>query len=244
MKDEAAALSVSATGYAPPAVAFFIPVDTRKFRGIPGVAKRVVDLLLGSLALLICLPLGLIIAIFIKRSSPGPVFFVQERLGKDGRPFSFYKFRSMRHDSDDAIHRRFAAMFINGDSDGCREQNGGRHGFKLERDPRVTAIGHWLRRTSLDELPQILNILRGEMTLVGPRPPIAYEIENYQPWHLERLKVTPGLTGMWQVMGRSSVSFDEMVHLDLYYINHWSVWLDTRILLRTIPVVLRGTGGF
>jgi len=244
MKDQAAAFSVSATSYAPPAVAFFIPVDARRFRGAPGVAKRLVDLVLASLALVVCLPLGLAIAALIKRSSPGPVFFVQERLGKDGRPFAFYKFRSMRHDSDDEIHRRFAAMFISGDSDGCREQNGGRHGFKLERDPRITGIGHWLRRTSLDELPQILNILRGEMTIVGPRPPIAYEIENYQPWHLERMKVTPGLTGLWQVMGRSSVSFDEMVHLDLYYINHWSIWLDTRILLRTIPVVLRGTGGF
>jgi exopolysaccharide biosynthesis polyprenyl glycosylphosphotransferase len=244
MKEDAAALSVSTSTYAPTAVNFFVPVDTRRFRGLAGLVKRAVDAFVSALAIAVILPAGLVIAWLIKRSSPGPVFFIQERLGRDGRPFSFYKFRSMRHDSDDAIHRQFAAMFINGDHDGCREKNGGRGSFKMETDPRVTPVGRWLRRTSLDELPQLLNILRGEMSLVGPRPPIAYEIENYQPWHIERLKVTPGLTGMWQVNGRSSVSFDEMVHLDLYYINHWSLWLDLHILLRTIPVVLRGTGGF
>jgi exopolysaccharide biosynthesis polyprenyl glycosylphosphotransferase len=244
MKDDAAALSVHTQSFAPSPAAFFIPVDTRRFRGLTGVAKRGLDIVLSGIGLLVSLPLGLMVALLIKRSSPGPVFYVQERLGKDGRPFLFYKFRSMRHDSDDAIHRQFAAMFINGDSEGCRTKNGGKASYKLEDDPRITAIGRWLRRTSLDELPQLWNILRGEMSMVGPRPPIAYEIENYQPWHLERLKVTPGLTGMWQVMGRSSVSFDEMVHLDLYYINHWSLTLDAQILLRTVPVVLRGTGGF
>jgi lipopolysaccharide/colanic/teichoic acid biosynthesis glycosyltransferase len=208
-----------------------------------GYVKRGIDLLGATLLTVALLPLFAAIALLVKRSSPGPVLYVQERLGRNGRPFRFYKFRSMRHDADDAIHRQFAAMFINGDNDGCRERNGGKDVYKLERDPRITGIGYWLRRTSLDELPQLFNIIRGEMSLVGPRPPIAYEIENYQPWHLERLKVTPGLTGLWQVMGRSQVSFDEMVHLDLHYINHWSLLLDLKILLRTLPVVVRGTGG-
>ncbi len=244
MKDDAAALSVHTQSFAPSSAAFFIPVDTRRFRGLTGVAKRGFDIVCALIGLIVGLPFGLVFALLIKRSSSGPVFFVQERLGKDGRPFPFYKFRSMRHDSDDAIHRQFAAMFIAGDADGCKTKNGGKTSFKLEEDPRITGIGGWLRRTSLDELPQLWNILRGDMSMVGPRPPIAYEIENYQPWHLERLKVTPGLTGMWQVMGRSSVSFDEMVHLDLYYINNWSLVLDLQIMARTIPVVLRGTGGF
>lgn len=243
MKQSAAALRVASDSLALRQHEFFIPVDTRRLAGIAGVVKRSVDILAAGLGLLILSPLYLILALLVKRSSPGPVFFVQERLGRNGRPFKFYKFRSMRHDADDAIHRQFAAMFINGDEDGCRAQNGGKDLFKLEEDPRVTAIGSWMRRTSMDELPQLWNVLIGDMTLVGPRPPIAYEIENYQPWHLERLKVTPGLTGLWQVMGRSKVSFDEMVHLDLHYINHWSLWLDLEILLRTVPVVLRGTGG-
>jgi len=243
MKEDAAALSVASSSTAPSAAAFFIPADTRRFRGGGGRAKRCIDVMLAGLAIVVSAPLWAFIAIVIKRTSPGPVFFIQERLGRDGRPFRFYKFRSMRHDSDDTIHRQFTAMFISGNDDACRQQNGNQNGFKLESDPRVTAIGRWLRRTSLDELPQLINVLRGEMSLVGPRPPISYELESYQPWHLERLKVTPGLTGLWQVMGRSQVSFDEMVQLDLHYINQWSLWLDLRIMLRTVPVVLRGTGG-
>jgi len=243
MKQNAASLRVAAQSPSLTHSEFFVPVDARRFAGAGSLVKRTADLVLILLASLFALPFCLVIALVIKATSPGPVLFVQERLGRNGRPFRFYKFRSMRHDADDAIHRQFAAMFINGDEDGCREQNGGKAGFKMEEDPRITPIGRWLRRTSLDELPQLLNILKGDMSLVGPRPPISYEIENYQPWHLERLKVTPGLTGLWQVMGRSRVSFDEMVHLDLHYINHWSLLLDLRILLRTVPVVVRGTGG-
>jgi len=243
MKQSAVALRVASDTVALRHHEFFVPVDARRLDGLSGAVKRLVDVVGSGAMLLVLSPLMLVLALLVKRSSPGPVLFVQERLGRNGRPFKFYKFRSMRHDAGDTIHRQFAAMFINGDDDGCREQNGGNEGFKLEADPRVTPIGAWLRRTSLDELPQLINVLKGEMTLVGPRPPIAYEIENYKPWHLERLKVTPGLTGLWQVMGRSKVSFDEMVHLDLHYINHWSLRLDIEILLRTIPVVLRGTGG-
>lgn len=243
MKQNAAALRVASSALIPDQHEFFVPVDARRFAGPAGYVKRAFDLIAAILLSILVLPLYLVLAILVKQSSPGPILYVQERLGRNGRPFRFYKFRSMRHDSDDAIHRQFAAMFINGDAAGCRATNGGKPTFKLEEDPRITPIGRWLRRTSLDELPQLLNIILGDMSLVGPRPPIAYEIENYQPWHLERLKVTPGLTGLWQVMGRSQVSFDEMVHLDLHYINHWSLLLDLKILLRTVPVVCKGTGG-
>ena len=222
----------------------YIPADTSRYYGRLAALKRVLDLAGASLMLLLAAPLMAVIALIIKRTSPGPVLFVQERLGRDGRPFPFYKFRSMVHNSDDAIHRQFAAMFINGDRDGCRESNDGDEAFKLKADPRVTRIGAWLRRTSLDELPQLFNVLRGEMSLVGPRPPIAYEIENYQVWHMERLKAVPGLTGLWQVSGRSQVSFEDMVRLDVRYINTWSPWRDIVIMLKTIPVVLRGTGGY
>jgi exopolysaccharide biosynthesis polyprenyl glycosylphosphotransferase len=243
MKHDAAVLRVASESLILPQHEFFVPVDARRLNGASRHVKRAFDLFVASLMALILSPLYLVIAIIVKRSSSGPVLYVQERLGRNGRPFRFYKFRSMRHDADDMIHRQFAAMFINGDDDGCHARNGGKALFKLEEDPRVTSIGRWLRRTSLDELPQLINIIKGDMSLVGPRPPISYEIENYQPWHLERLKVIPGLTGLWQVAGRSRVSFDEMVHLDLHYINHWSLLLDLKIMLRTVPVVFRGTGG-
>jgi exopolysaccharide biosynthesis polyprenyl glycosylphosphotransferase len=244
MKEDAAALSVVARDYSAPAPSIYVPADTTRFIGLEGRVKRAFDFAGAALLLALTAPLFALLALLIKRSGPGPVFYVQERLGRDGRPFRFYKFRSMKHDSDDAIHRRFAEMFINGDDEGCQRSNGGADVYKMQRDPRVTRIGAWMRRMSVDELPQLFNVLRGEMSLVGPRPPIAYEIENYQPWHMERLRVTPGLTGLWQVSGRSSVSFDEMVRLDIHYINNWSLWLDLRILLKTLPVVLRGTGGY
>jgi exopolysaccharide biosynthesis polyprenyl glycosylphosphotransferase len=243
MKQDATALQIAPRGQALSQHEFFVPVDARRLAGLAGLAKRIFDSTAAAGLILLLLPVFALLAILVKRSGPGPVLFVQERLGRNGRPFRFYKYRSMRHDADDVVHRQFVAMFINGDQEGCRASNGGSAVFKLARDPRITTVGRWLRRTSLDELPQLFNILKGEMSLVGPRPPIAYEIENYQPWHFERLKVLPGLTGLWQVMGRSRVSFDEMVHLDLHYINNWSLLLDLKILLRTIPVVLRGTGG-
>jgi lipopolysaccharide/colanic/teichoic acid biosynthesis glycosyltransferase len=192
--------------------------------------------------MLVLSPALAVIALLVRRSSPGPIFFVQERIGKNGIPFKFYKFRTMVHNSDDAIHRQFAAMFINGGSDTEKKDSG--KVFKMTNDPRVTAIGRWLRKTSLDELPQLWNILKGEMTIVGPRPPIAYELDHYLPWHHERLRVTPGLTGLWQVSGRSNVPFEEMVRLDIHYINSWTILEDVRIILKTIPVVLRGSGGY
>ncbi|MBC8425484.1 sugar transferase [bacterium] len=202
--------------------------------------KRLGDVCLAGLALLALSPILLLISILVKRSSPGPVLFVQERIGKDGVPFPFLKFRTMVHNSDDAIHRQFAAMFINGDEKEPAKDNV----FKMTNDPRVTRIGAWLRKTSMDELPQLINIVRGEMSLVGPRPPIAYELDHYQPWHHERLRVTPGLTGLWQVSGRSNVPFEEMVRLDIHYINTWSLKKDMEIVFKTLPVVMRGTGGY
>lgn len=243
MKEDATAYAVDGN-FAAASPRLFIPADTTQYFGSTGWMKRAFDLIFASLMLLVAGPAMLVISLLVKRSDSGPVLFVQERLGRDGTPFNFYKFRSMKHNSDDAIHREFAAMFISGDEDGCSENNKGEKVFKLKRDPRITAIGAFLRKTSLDELPQLFNILKGDMTLVGPRPPIAYEIENYQPWHMERLKAVPGLTGLWQVSGRSSVSFDEMVRLDIRYINEWSLWKDIVIIAKTLPVVLKGTGGY
>ncbi len=244
MKEDAAAYAVVDGEYAVTSPKLFIPADTTRYFGVQGRFKRAFDLLVAFAMLVVVSPVMLVIALVIKKSSPGPVLFAQERLGKDGRPFKFYKFRSMEHNSDDAIHRQFVAMFIGGDDDGCTDTNAGDQVFKMKIDPRVTRIGSLLRRTSLDELPQLFNILKGEMSLVGPRPPIAYEIENYMPWHMERLKAVPGLTGLWQVSGRSRVSFEEMVRLDIRYINTWSPWQDFKILLKTIPVVFQGTGGY
>jgi len=244
MKEDAAALAVvdGEISVHPPKL--FIPADTTRYFGIQGRFKRAFDLLAATVMLIVLSPVMLVVALLVKKSSSGPVLFAQERLGRDGKPFKFYKFRSMEHNSDDAIHRQFVAMFIGGDDEGCVESNAGDEVFKLKLDPRVTPIGAMLRKTSLDELPQLFNIIMGDMSLVGPRPPIAYEIENYLPWHMERLKAVPGLTGLWQISGRSSVSFEEMVRLDIRYINNWSPWQDFIIILKTIPVVLQGTGGF
>lgn len=202
--------------------------------------KRLIDMG-GALAVLVLgAPVLGLLALFVKLSSPGPIFFRQVRLGKGGAPFAFYKFRTMHHNNDDRAHRDFCQNFINGQMGGDDD----RGVFKMVSDPRVTRIGTFLRRTSLDELPQFWNVLRGEMSLVGPRPPISYELEHYQDWHKDRLKVKPGLTGLWQVSGRSSVSFDEMVMLDLHYIQGWSLALDLKIMLKTLPVMVRGDGAY
>ena len=204
-------------------------------------AKRAIDVSVALAVLVLGSPVFALLALLVKLSSPGPVLFRQVRLGKDGTPFPFYKFRSMRHHNDESLHRRFAENFINGNGG---DEADGQTVFKMVHDPRVTPIGRFLRRSSLDELPQFWNILRGEMSLVGPRPPIAYELEHYQDWHKDRLKVTPGLTGLWQVSGRSQVGFDEMVMLDLHYISRWSLMLDLKIIARTLPVMIKGEGAY
>jgi len=213
---------------------------TEESRG-GGLLKRAFDILFTLGVAVLGLPFYLLIAILIKLTSEGPVLFVQDRVGQDGRSFKFFKFRTMLVDNSDHQHRSFAEDFIKG-----RLMNGSEEGrvFKLQNDPRVTSIGRFLRKTSLDELPQFINVLRGEMTLVGPRPPLSYELAHYKEWHRGRLAVKPGLTGLWQVSGRSTVPFDEMVMLDLYYIENWSLALDLKIILRTVPVMLFGLGGY
>jgi len=205
--------------------------------------KRAIDVI-GSVALLIlAAPLLLITAIAIKSTSPGPVIFRQMRIGREGEPFPFYKFRSMRCDTDDTVHREYVKNLIEGRHDETNEGDSDNPVYKLQSDTRITVVGRIIRRTSIDELPQLFNVLKGEMSLVGPRPPIAYETENYQSWHLRRLQeVCPGITGLWQVEGRSKTTFDEMVRLDLRYIRNWSLWLDIKILFKTVLVVIHGDG--
>ncbi len=204
------------------------------------VAKRLFDLIASILGLIILSPLMLLMAVAIKLDSPGPVIFKQTRLGKKGRPFTFYKFRSMHHKCDDRVHREYyqkliASLKAAGDAEKGRI-------FKMTEDCRVTGVGRFLRKSSLDELPQLFNVIKGDMSLVGPRPPIPYEVEEYEEWHKRRLEALPGITGIWQVEGRSLVPFDEMVLMDLEYIEKRSFWLDLLILLRTPWVVISGKG--
>lgn len=194
--------------------------------------KRAIDLLLSVAALSIVLPLGLLIGIVIKLDSEGPVLFRQARVGRGGKRFTLYKFRSMLKGADDIVETL-----------GSLNEAGGPV-FKIKRDPRITRAGGLLRRSSLDELPQIMNVLRGEMSLVGPRPPLPREVEKYNPYQLGRLTVKPGLTCLWQTQGRSNIGFERWVELDLEYIRNQSLWLDFKILFRTIPAVLRGTGAW
>ena len=207
-----------------------------KIKGLHRLIKRSVDLLCSVLGILLCAPLFFIIAILIKGTMPGPVFFRQKRLGKDGKKFIFYKFRTMNENGENP-HKEFMANFI-------KKSGSSRGTYKLREDSRITRLGYFLRRSSLDELPQLINVFRGEMSLVGPRPAIPYEIIHYQKWHKRRLSAKPGITGLWQVSGRSSVSFNDMVLLDLYYIDNWSLWLDFLLLIKTIPAVLTEKGAY
>ena len=209
---------------------------------LPRMAKRLMDIVGSALALLVFLPLFLLIAIAIKLTSEGPVLFCQERLGLYGRKFNFLKFRSMRANNDATIHREFVESFI-ADGNGRGQAPQGQAPYKLAVDPRITSVGHFLRKTSMDELPQFLNVLRGDMSLVGPRPPVPYEVACYRVWHRTRLLAAkPGITGLWQVAGRSRVKFDDMVRMDLRYATSWSLWLDIKILLQTPQAVLSGHG--
>lgn len=196
--------------------------------------KRFVDILGSLLVIALLSPFLLVIVLAIRFGSRGPLFYSTEVIGYNGEPFRWFKFRTMLSGVHDVQHRQHVAEHI---------RIGTRPTGKLENDPRITAIGGWLRRHSLDELPQLYNVLRGDMSLVGPRPCLPYEFEQYAPWHKERFSVRPGMTGLWQVSGRSSVSFNDMVILDLYYIHNISLWLDAAIALRTVGVVLTGRGG-
>jgi lipopolysaccharide/colanic/teichoic acid biosynthesis glycosyltransferase len=215
--------------------------DPRK-RGARFV-KRGIDIL-GSLVLLIALwPVLLVIALLVKTTSEGPVLFRQRRIGEFAAAFTFLKFRSMSQNNDPKIHQEYVARLIQGKAEAKQSTDGKAVVYKLTNDPRVTQLGRFLRRTSLDELPQLVNVLIGDMSLVGPRPPLPYEFEQYDIWHRRRMfEVKPGITGLWQVMGRSRTTFDEMVRLDLKYAKTWSIRMDLKILLQTPMAVISGEG--
>jgi exopolysaccharide biosynthesis polyprenyl glycosylphosphotransferase len=212
-----------------------IPLIGIKQSAISGynlILKRVIDFTVALLGLIFLFPFLALLALAIKLDSPGPVIFTQERVGKGGRRFVVHKFRSMVQDAES---RKRELLSLN-EADGPL--------FKIKDDPRMTRLGRFLRRFSLDELPQFYNVLRGEMSLVGPRPSVPTEVEQYQTWHRRRLEIVPGMTGLWQVNGRSDLTFDEMALLDIYYIENWSLPTDIKILLQTLPTVIFRTGAY
>jgi exopolysaccharide biosynthesis polyprenyl glycosylphosphotransferase len=206
------------------------------------VVKRIMDVTVSLFALVFLAPLFLMIAAAIKATSKGPIFFRQRRIGQHGKSFVFLKFRSMQVNNEAGAHKAYVQKLIAGKADKQPSKGNGEGFYKLTKDPRVTRVGAFLRKTSMDELPQFMNVLKGEMSLVGPRPPIPYEVEAYDVWHHQRLLEKPGITGLWQVSGRSRVTFDEMVRLDLRYARSWSPWEDIKILLRTPRAVVIGDG--
>jgi lipopolysaccharide/colanic/teichoic acid biosynthesis glycosyltransferase len=210
----------------------------RIYRPYYNIVKRILEITICLIFLPFILPAFLIIALAIRWESPGPVFFVQERIGKGGRRFKIIKFRTMYHNIDDSYHRAFMRAFVNGKV----SEEGGERLFKPFSKNQVTRIGRILRKLSLDELPQLLNVFKGEMSLVGPRPNVPWEVEAYKGWHIERLEVTPGITGLAQIRGRSSISFDDIVRADIEYIKKQSLWLDMKIMWWTFVVALFGKG--
>lgn len=210
-----------------------IGVKSAAIEGGSYLIKRTIDVTLAGFVLLVTAVPMAIIALLIRRDSPGPILYRQVRVGRNGVPFTCIKFRCMVEDAD---QQRAALMAANDCTDPRL--------FKLRDDPRLTRTGRWLRRWSLDELPQFVHVVRGQMSVVGPRPPLPEEVEQYEDWHWQRLLVTPGLTGLWQINGRSNLTFDEMVRLDLYYAEHWSPWLEAKIILRTVPAVVSGRGAY
>jgi exopolysaccharide biosynthesis polyprenyl glycosylphosphotransferase len=212
-----------------------IPVITlvkTPMRGVAFIIKRTMDFFLASIGLIILIPIFIIISILIKVDSHGAILHRQRRVGKNGKFFNMYKFRSMVENAEDMKNQLYKLNEIDGPA------------FKIKDDPRITKIGKFIRKYSIDELPQLFNVLKGEMSLVGPRPPLPIEVERYTDWDWRKLEVVPGITGLWQVSGRSDVTFEQWVNLDVYYIENWSPWLDLKIVLKTIPVVLKGDGAY
>ena len=215
--------------------------------GQPGIhgwqraVKRAFDITAVTIGLILLSPLLILIAILIKLDLAGPVFYRQTRIGENGRQFLMFKFRSMRADTDTKIHQEYVTRLIK-ENISLEDLDQESSSLKMENDPRITRVGKFVRKTSIDELPQLINVLRGEMSLVGPRPPLLYEVDLYQDWHKRRFEVPPGITGIWQVSGRNRVSFDEMVRMDLEYIEHQSLWLDIKLLLKTPRAVIGGQG--
>ena len=231
------------TGMPPTTTLYPDLVQRDEARKVSYGVKQAIDALGSLMALIILSPIFLAIAVAIKLSSPGPVLFRQKRIGQYGVPFTCLKFRSMHAVNDSRIHKEYVKRFIAGSVDAGVSDTDDKAVYKLTADPRVTRVGRLLRKTSLDELPQLFNVLLGEMSLVGPRPPIPYELEAYDVWHRRRLlEVKPGITGLWQVNGRSRLRFDDMVRLDLKYAKAWSLGLDLKILLRTPRAVFSGDG--
>ena len=217
-------------------------LNDNNHKGLSLFIKRGMDIMGSLLCFILFSPLFLIIPILIKISSKGPVLFKQERLGLLGQKFTFLKFRTMETDCSESSHQEYIKNLISDKNDSEVGHNGI---FKMQEDARVTKIGCFLRKSSLDELPQFINVLKGEMSLVGPRPPIPYECEHYKIWHMRRIhEVKPGITGLWQVQGRSSTSFNEMVRLDLKYTKEWSLWLDIKILFKTPWAVIKTKGAY
>jgi lipopolysaccharide/colanic/teichoic acid biosynthesis glycosyltransferase len=217
--------------------------DSGKHKRIQLAFKRLIDIAGSAAALLVCLPLLWIIGLSIKATSRGPVLFSQTRVGQYGARFILLKFRTMYFDIDRSVHKKFVTTLIADKEESEPSEENGERVYKLTNDKRITPVGRFLRRTSLDELPQFVNVLRGEMSLVGPRPAVRYEVAAYQTWHRRRvLEFKPGVTGLWQVSGRNRVKFDDMVRMDLRYATSWSLWLDLKILALTPLAVIQGTG--
>jgi len=207
--------------------------------------KRLTDIFGSIVAIVLLSPVLATVALVVKFSSRGPILFKQIRVGQYGARFTCLKFRSMSTECPPHIHKDYVRRYISGREGPKQTTAQGGEMYKLTQDPRVTKVGHFLRRTSLDELPQLFNVLKGGMSLVGPRPPIPYELEAYDTWHMRRLlEARPGITGLWQVTGRSRTTFDDMVRLDLRYAKNWSLWLDIKILLKTPRAVLSGNGAY
>ncbi len=239
--------TVDKSGLSQPADAELYPdlLERDEERKFSRFVKRSMDIAGSLAALILCSPLLVLISVAIKLTSKGPILFRQERVGRYGSRFTFLKFRSMECGSDARIHREYVKQYIAGEAQAARASQTQNAVYKIQSDPRITRVGKFLRRSSLDELPQFINVLRGDMSLVGPRPPIPYELEGYQTWHRRRvLESKPGITGLWQVSGRSRVKFDDMVRMDLRYAKTWSLWLDVKILLQTPAAVLFGVGAY
>ena len=239
--------TVDKSGLSQPADAELYPdlLERDEERKFSRFVKRSMDIAGSFAALVLCSPLLVLISVAIKLTSKGPILFRQERVGRYGSRFTFLKFRSMECGSDARIHREYVKQYIAGEAEAARASQTQNAVYKIQSDPRITRVGKFLRRSSLDELPQFINVLRGDMSLVGPRPPIPYELEGYQIWHRRRvLESKPGITGLWQVSGRSRVKFDDMVRMDLRYAKTWSLWLDVKILLQTPAAVLFGVGAY
>jgi lipopolysaccharide/colanic/teichoic acid biosynthesis glycosyltransferase len=217
--------------------------DRRSMKAL--LVKRLTDIIGSLIALIVLSPIFIAIAVAVKLSSKGPVLFYQFRIGEYGRKFTFLKFRSMYTENNSSIHEEYVKRLIAGGT-GSEPRSTQQHTvYKLTHDPRITPLGNILRKSSFDEFPQLINVLKGDMSLVGPRPPIAYEVECYDIWHKQRfLSVKPGITGLWQVTGRSRIRFDDMVRLDLKYARSWSLWLDIQILLRTPRAMFTGDGAY